>query len=134
MNLNGTWEGSFTYGENYAEAIVGQSVAFKMQINEQDNDLTGTCQDEDQHDNPAKIKGFVDEDFVSFVKTYRIYIGVDENGATFSDPGQPPHEIHYSGTLSEDTIEGIFELGDTHIFARSEAVYEGGTFTMKRLA
>lgn len=130
--LTGTWEGTFTYGEDYPQNIIGKSVSFQMKIEERDGDLKGSCEDDCLKEFPSKIVGFVDDDFVSFIKTYAYHIGFDEDGNNVSDPGNPAHEIHYSGTWDADSIEGVFEFGDNRIFARAESVYEGGTFIMKK--
>lgn len=131
-SLTGTWEGTFTYGEDYPENVIGKSVSFQMKIEESDGDLKGSCQDDCLKEHFSKIAGFVDEDFVSFIKTYPYLIAFDNDGNNISVPEQPAHEIHYSGTWDADTIQGVFEFGDHRIFARAESVYEGGTFTMKK--
>lgn len=133
QTLSGNWEGYFTYGEHYPEKIIGKSVRFYIELEEKDGYFKGFCKDENLPGHTATIAGFIDDTFISFVKRYPFALQMDEEGNSCIDPEKPPHDIHYSGNLLPDGVEGVFEFGNLPSFVHSEEVYEGGPFKMIRV-
>lgn len=51
------------------------------------------------------IKGFIEEDFISFVKTYPYYYATKESGEIVVDKQMKGHEVVYEGYFNNETGE-----------------------------
>jgi hypothetical protein len=65
------------------------------QFNGTSVDMEGYCANMDT----AIIKGFVNDDFISFTKEYSDYLIIDENRQTIKDPSTIKPRLNYEGTL-----------------------------------
>lgn len=109
------WEGYFTYGEGYGLDIEDKQVRFILDIEIDEDSFTGTSVDfesKDLFDTPATIKGFFEDDTMSFVLKYPCTYFVDENGSLIIDKNQEHTDIHYFGYLDQDkkVVEGNWEM------------------------
>ena len=114
MTISVKWTGEYKYGGEYPE-IEGTTVAFEIQMTEQDGIISGTCIDEDTKEifkDPIKIKGFIDGNVISFIKTYPYYYFLDKDGKIVIDNSMPPHSVSYSGSLNDrkDSCAGDWEI------------------------
>jgi hypothetical protein len=55
------------------------------------------------------VKGYIDEDHISFVKKYPCYYASDENGKRFIDESKLGHEVIYDGYWDENSRKWIGE-------------------------
>ena len=65
------------------------------------------------------VKGYIDEDHISFVKQYPCLYEYDENGKVLIDDSQPGHDVLYDGywDKSEGKWNGEWEVeGETEVF------------------
>ena len=84
---------------------------------------------------PVALVTFIEDDFISFIKTYPSYWDMDENGSIQVLEDFPSPEIHYTGQIKDGLFEGIWEMfvafkfEDGHI----EQYDRDGTWTMFRI-
>lgn len=66
----------------YDLPFFGERFIYKIDITQQDGLFTGTASEEKSEfsvDSKAVLKGYVEDDFVSFVKTYPMKFNIDHN-------------------------------------------------------
>jgi hypothetical protein len=119
--MTGKWTGEYTYGKGYPEEDQGTSVVFNLVMNYEEGDITGSCTDDESlkiFDKPATIQGFIDNDFISFIKKYPSLWTIDEKGNAQIFEDIPPIEIHYYGHFADNKFSGewdmSFEIEDEH--------------------
>ncbi len=110
-----TWKGFFTYQDGYELIDQYIEVAFTMELTFNDNSFTGISTDsesENVFDKPATVKGFIDENKISFVKNYPCSYYKDENGKIILDRDSKHPDIHYLGFFDKDkkNISGTWEM------------------------
>lgn len=115
LTMTGQWQGEFTYGPEYGEDYEGKKVGFMLRLKDMDGQFEGDCIDEEAIETGplvASINGFVERDFISFIKQYPFSHSVDEEGQSHIDYTQPHPEIHYSGyyDASTQTFSGEWEM------------------------
>ena len=74
MNLTGNWQGFYEYGSGYDLPHFGQRVNIKASIIDINGSFTGEIKEDSSVFSTkleATIKGFVEADFISFVKNIR---------------------------------------------------------------
>ncbi len=107
------WNGQYTYGVGYPEALKGTSVAFRLLMTEDNGAISGTCTD-DEGDKvftePATFIGFIDNDIISFIKKYPSYWETDEKGNLHLYNDIPPVDIHYYGNYLNEVFSGDWEM------------------------
>ena len=102
MKLEGQWEGYYEYGAGYTLPHFGQRVKMTAFIEGNSDSFTGTIEEEQSDfsvNYPSTIKGFCEEDFISFVKTYPVYPVLDVEGQTSLIKEEGNLEVHYEGFL-----------------------------------
>lgn len=134
------WKGIFTYDDGYDEADQYIDVDFKMELIFTGNSFKGISTDSESRelfDKPADVKGFVDDEKMSFVKNYPCYYYKDDHGQIVLDRESKHPEIHYLGFWDGDknSVYGTWEMilyeekyGDGYL----EEVATG-TFEMRRV-
>ena len=119
MDLRSTdfqnWFGFFTYKEVNEETEHEIKVDFSIKINIEGNSFTGTSFDKESvnyFDTPAKIKGFMDNEKMSFVMKYPYHYYTDEYGQIQTDKNSEHPDIHYLGFFNEEKnqVEGTWEM------------------------
>jgi len=73
MNLIDNWEGYYEYGEGYPLPQFGQRVKIYVNLQGSNESFVGTVQEENsEYAVPleARIKGFSEDGFISFIKKY----------------------------------------------------------------
>ena len=71
MNLSGEWEGYYEYGIGYYLPYFGERVKLYISLEDLNEGLTGKCSEEESEfsvPSIASIKGFHEEEYISFVK------------------------------------------------------------------
>jgi hypothetical protein len=106
------WTGYYVYGDGYSPEDVGKKVAFAIEWENVEGELKGTCTDEDTVDffnRPSTVKGFIEGDFISFIKKYPCSWTIID-GEFSADENLPAPDIHYSGYLIDNHFEGEWEM------------------------
>jgi len=109
------WKGTFTYNEGYDEIDQYIVVNFKMELVFNANSFVGTSTDsesENLFDQPIKVKGFIDDEKISFTLNYPFNYYKDENGIIILNKEIKHPEIHYLGFWEDDkrSISGTWEM------------------------
>lgn len=124
--MTGQWSGFFEYGPEYGDKLSGERVQFRLFLKDSDGgQFEGTCSDlEGLGSNFAlsKIKGFLDDAFISFTKEYEQYQTIDEEGNIFPPfKGQSPR-LSYNGLYNKAT--NSFS-GNWEMISNERLYYEG---------
>lgn len=103
------WIGEYGYS---FEAESDKIFSFEILAQLNDGSFQGTVFEEEFSgftDDLVAVKGFIEEDFISFVKTYPYYYASNENGEIVVDREKKGHEVVYEGYFNFDTGEWIGE-------------------------
>jgi len=130
--ISGQWQGYYIYGPEYGESLSCSKVTFELSLTDLgNNNFQGTCLDLDNHiteNNLAIIKGFTEQDFISFTKEYCRKI-------PRSQLKKP--ELNYYGHYdpANETFSGDWELiWKEHAYPDGDYLEIGtGTWEMKRI-
>ena len=138
MNLSGKWKGVIVYGPEYEEDE-NQELYFTVDITQDLEQFTGIAKDTSGlgcNPDSATIKGFVDNNTISFVKQYASTLTFDENGNEVVEKGKPSPIVNYWGEY--DTTLHKF-VGGWEICVDAQQFGEGwfeevftGTWSMQR--
>ncbi len=111
-NLTGTWEGEYTVDIGTEDQPKVGHHSFRLELQDAEGDLTGSCEDLTLEDEPSTISGFQDDKIISFIKKYQRLIFTDNSDEYYGDSSEQHPDIHYSGTFneSEDCLEGTWEI------------------------
>lgn len=133
--MAGKWRGYYVYGEGYNDHYFGTRIMFELELQDAGNEqFEGTCNDlDDKPAPPATIKGYMDDQFISFVKEYTApFLTASGAPATVATP-----EISYSGHYNplQETFFGEWEhLGEVHETAEGTYIEGGaGIWKMKKV-
>jgi hypothetical protein len=126
IKMSGQWLGHFMYGPDYGEKLHGEKVTFRLFLEDMGNEqFKGTCFEIGgigANNNVATINGFIQEEFISFTKTYPIYYGIDENGKSIENDSSSQPRISYEGYYN--SISKNF-VGNWEIWSHEELVSNG---------
>ena len=135
------WRGNFTYCDGYEEIDRYTNVDFEMELFFTNDSFVGTSTDsesKDLFDKPATVKGFIDDEKISFLLNYPCLYYKDDNRQLVLDRESKHPEIHYLGFWDGDknnildTWEMIIhegKFGDDYI-----EEFATGTFEMRRVS
>ena len=104
------WKGFYTCENGYPVEDCGKPFAFQIEWTIKDGRIKGSSLDEEckgLFSEPASIEGFIDGDFVSFIKKYPACWGYDEEHNLCIMDNIPAPEIHYAGHFTEKHFEGV---------------------------
>lgn len=102
-DLQGAWEGFYTYSDDYPKEYQFIKEYFTLELSVKGEILEGTIIDSlvDQYfDQPATVRGFLENNVLTLIKQYPHWMETGENGKIILDPTKPSHEIHMVGTLT----------------------------------
>ena len=114
-SISGEWSGHFTYGPGY-DKLRGTSVPFTLFLEDLgDDQFKGTCIDEETIERkipPAAVKGFLEDNYVSFIKQYENLFKMDKQGNKVPVKSLEVPELRYEGSWDPATelFTGIWEL------------------------
>ena len=100
VQLNQIWKGFFTYLIGYDTIEQYKQVEFTMEITITENSFVGISTDSESRkafDKPATVKGFIENDTISFVMKYPCLYFKDERGEIILDQSSEHPDIHYLG-------------------------------------
>jgi hypothetical protein len=96
------FEGFYAYSDEVNEI----RIAFLIEATEQDGSFHGLAMDTETENLFEKgaitVKGFIENELISFVKTYPSNYLIDENGQPQIAPGKQPHAVEYLGDWIEE--------------------------------
>lgn len=110
-----TWKGFFTYLEGYEIIDAYIKVDFQMDLTFDGNSFTGTSIDSESENifvEPILVRGFIENNIISFVKNYPCYYYKDEDGNIKLDKDFSHPDIDYLGHYdqSENKYSGTWEM------------------------
>lgn len=110
-----TWKGFFTYLHTYDLFDTYIEVAFRMDLTFNGNSFIGTSIDSESENifmESIMVKGFIDNDIISFVKNYPYYYYKDEDGNIIVDKDLEHPNIEYLGFYdqTEKKYSGTWEM------------------------
>ncbi|WP_433830760.1 hypothetical protein [Flavobacterium anhuiense] len=110
-----TWKGFFTYLEGYEIIDSYIKVEFEMDLTFDDNSFSGTSTNSESENifvEPILVKGFIDDDMISFVINYPCYYYKDEDGTIKLDKNLQHPNIEYLGFYDqiEKKYSGTWEM------------------------
>lgn len=92
------WKGKFSY--NPQEYGVLDDVDFELYVELNDSKFEGVVYDDEFRELCEilpKVKGFIEDDHISFVVTYPVAFSIDENDEISIDKTQKGHDVAYDG-------------------------------------
>ena len=98
------WKGFFSYLQGYKTIDSYIKVPFKMNLTFNGDTFTGTTIDSESENiftEPIKVKGFIENDKISFVVNYPYSYFKDENGEILVDKSLKHPNIDYLGYYDE---------------------------------
>jgi hypothetical protein len=116
VDLNGQWFGFYKYGPEYGPKVEGEKIIFSIIIEQQDDrSFTGKCVEINgigASSEIARLQGYIDDTFISFVKHYKKHPTLDSAGNPVELDSVSSTRLMYSGTidLETDTITGKWEI------------------------
>lgn len=115
IHLKQYWKGYFTCLDGYETIEQYKQVEFTMEINLTENSFIGTSTDAesiDAFDQPAAVKGFIDDDKMSFVMKYPCAYYKDDLGNIKLNKSYQHPDIHYLGFFDDDkqSVKGNWEM------------------------
>jgi hypothetical protein len=122
--FSGIWKGEYVYGATYPDEMKDAAVDFELNITVTDGVIKGTVIEDIPLRHPATVDGFIEGNFISFVKRYAHAWAHDEIGDVIEYPDKPSHEIHYTGTYADD-----FFTGEWEIVVSQQVRYDGAILT-----
>ncbi len=119
MDINGKWKGYYEYGIGYILPYFGSRVeiAVIFTVDSSDN-ITGSITETPSElsvDAVAKIKGFIDQGLISFIKTYPVLPEIADDGSIVLKEGTL--DIQHTGYLDiyNEAIYGDWLIEDPFI-------------------
>ena len=107
INFSGQWVGHFAYGSEYGDDLAGEKVQFRIFVDDfKEGQFSGRSVDLEgvgSNFEVAKIKGYIDQNFISFTKEYPHYYGFDEEGNVLQDKDRQHPLVAYSGEYDQRT-------------------------------
>ncbi|MCW3467007.1 hypothetical protein [Chitinophaga nivalis] len=140
ISLTGEWQGYYIYDPAFGEKLSAEKVLFKLSLTDTGDDhFEGVCHDVNSpvsQNNTATIKGFVEDDFISFTKAYRQFFLITDDNQVVPHTALKTPELSYYGHY--DPINEVFS-GDWELIGRLHAHPDGdyaeittGTWEMRR--
>jgi hypothetical protein len=142
MNINGIWEGEYTYGADYPTAVIGTSVSFRVNLSTNGSDIEGTFTDEETLEifpRGGILTGTYENTYISLWKRYPHSWGFTETGEQFFDETLQSQEVAYEGFFDGEKYAGhwvipLIERSESGEFFYSETETLGsGTWWMRRV-
>lgn len=103
MNLTGNWQGFYEYGLGYELPFFGQRVKINAIITDVNGSFIGEIEEEISEFSvhlKSALKGFTENDFISFVKNYSQKPEIDNSSKIIYENGHL--EIEHEGFIDEE--------------------------------
>lgn len=119
------WEGYFLYPVEDENYDIPKRVNFQITVEIKNNTFVGTHSDEESKplfDEDGTIKGYFEDNFISFTLEYPYFYFIDDSGNLKTDRNKKHPEIHYYGNFKQETNSYI---GSWEMFQEYNDFYEG---------
>lgn len=107
--IQGTWNGEYSINHGTEDEPDSHYFSFELRIKGDEDGFTGKFIDQTLRTDNSEVKGFVERDFISFVRT----ANSDPEFHEFLDfePSELSYEFNFSGNYNkhEKAFEGIWE-------------------------
>lgn len=115
ISENEIWKGFFSYEDGYSSLTSLKEVKFLINIFIDDFSFKGVAEDEESKeyfDKPATVKGFFENDFISFVMKYPHLYFLDENNKIVVDKQSKHPDVNYYGVFDRESksYKGEWEM------------------------
>lgn len=121
--LNGKWLGSYSFDPEFQQD--DKVFSFELTLHVDDDDVSGEIKgvsENEQSPGIAKVTGFVDDNEISFIKKYPALFLRNDLNEIIIDKSKEHPEIHYHGVISDNSMEGewdmeagvLFKVGEFH--------------------
>jgi hypothetical protein len=115
MNLIDNWIGFYEYGEGYSLPQFGERVNISVNFQGNNDSFIGTVKEEESEFSvplEAKIKGFFENEFISFIKKYPKIPRLKKQGSSEIKIEGGQLEIEHAGYIDSefDSIYGTWSL------------------------
>lgn len=100
--MHSTWKGYYIYGNGFTLPYFGEKINVTFEIEIDDHQFSGTCTEEENslaQDMEATIEGFIEEQFVSFTKTFPFPLNFQDA----DEVGKKPQELIHEGLFDSET-------------------------------
>ena len=117
IELSGQWQGHYSYGSQYSNAVQQNIVTFIADIVADKNSFKGSItEDEAGIPEIARIEGTIERERILFTKTYQNLYSIDHTGNTFIEKG--PQYVKYTGRYdkSKNRFTGFWEIDIAYTF------------------
>jgi len=110
-NMTGTWEEEYSINIGKDEDPKIEYHSFKLELHDQNGELSGIAHDVTLSNESSKISGFRENHFISFIKRYERLI-FQESGKYFGEDSAEHPDIHYSGIYitEKNCFQGTWEI------------------------
>lgn len=140
IHIKQNWKGFFSYLEGYDTIEQYRRAEFTMEITLMENVFVGISTDsESKHafEKPATVKGFIEDDKISFIMKYPCLYYKDNTGKIIIDRSSEHPDIHYLGFFEENksSVVGNWEMTiyeEKHVDGYLEEILNG-EFEMRKL-
>ena len=139
MSLKGNWEGYYEYGEGYILPYFGERVKIEVELYGDESSFTGLVTEEDSKFSvplQGEIKGFLENELVSFIKTYdgNPTIREDQHNSLVIEKGtlEIEHQGYYDEKNQSMYGSWIFEQQQEDEEGKYDAVMTG-TWLLKKM-
>lgn len=129
-----SWKGKYTYEEGFP---IDASFDFELKVQYNDGSFDGIAIEEEftkLSGESAHVKGFIEEDYISFVKTYPFKFEEQEDGTVVIDRNERGHKVEYDGYFNseQNRWEGNWNIvsDEIKIFADEYEIFEKGFWYM----
>jgi hypothetical protein len=125
MEVSGNWRGYYLYGAGYVLPHFGKKVDIVAILKGSGTEFEGKIVQEIGEYGipiPASIKGYIDSDFISFVKTYPCFPVIKDPGSKELEIQEGELEVFHDGFLdiTNDAIYGIWRIPTVYINDQGE--------------
>lgn len=136
IDISGTWNGLYRYGEGYSDIVRKQVVAFNAELQQRDGYFVGKAK-ESANGIPevSTIEGQLKGHKITFTKTYQHRYKINRDGEMHVDDGHL--YVHYAGEYdpSLDKFSGEWTIEVTYFLfdGKRHDQTSRGTWEMKKV-
>ena len=113
VHLKQIWKRFFSYLEGYDTSDQYKEVEFTMEITLMENSFVGistNSESKNAFNQPATVKGFIEDDKISFIMKYPCAYFKDENRKIVLNRSSDHPDIHYLGFLDDNKTSANWEM------------------------
>ena len=105
MNIDGKWIGYYEYGEGYQLPFFGERIKIEVNfLEDNDGNIEGSIIEESSElsiPSDSTLKGFVDQNLISFIRTYPVKPKINNQSSTI-EIENGILEVTYAGIVDQE--------------------------------